>query len=127
MEATAIQTLAAHVTSILATALSAAGGDGGAAGATGAELAVLLGRVVGGKAAALMHIVAAKFNSSPAAEEALIDLAQTPVDADAQATLRHMLKKTLQADDQFAQELAAVFKQDEAQAAAGSTTIVSVS
>ena len=106
MDVTTIQMLASGVivalTPALAKAISAAGGPIKVAGE---ELAKALGQAAGDQAAALLRALGRKFKGNAAAEEAFTDFAKTPEDKDTQASLRHQLKKILQTDEAFVQEL----------------------
>jgi hypothetical protein len=76
----------------------------------------------GGKAAAkkigeaLMAALERRFKGKPAAEEAMNDMKATPQDPDAQAALRHQLKKALMADPEFLAELVGLLGEVETEA-----------
>ena len=78
----------------------------------------------GGKAAAkkageaLMAALERRFKGQPAAKEAVADMKATPQDPDAQATLRHQLKKALAADPEFLAELARLLEEAKVEAPA---------
>lgn len=57
------------------------------------------------KAAQLYQIVKEKFKGNTTAEVALADLEQMPNDEDSQAALRKELKKTMQSDANFGEQL----------------------
>lgn len=126
MDPTMIQTIASGVivtlTPALAKAISAAAGP---IRTTGEELAKALGQAAGEQATALMKAISRKFEGHPAAEEAVADLVQAPEDEDAQAALRHQLKKALQADEAFAQELRQLLQVEEPAPGTGPTVTAS--
>ena len=69
------------------------------------DLAKVIGEVAGEKVVSLIDAISQKFKGNPAAEEAMNDFINDPEDEDIKATLRHQLKKAVQADDDFAEKL----------------------
>ncbi len=69
------------------------------------DLGKALGQSAGEHIAALMNALTRKFKGRAAAEEAVDDFAKNPSDQDAQAALRLQLKKALESDAAFLNEL----------------------
>jgi hypothetical protein len=126
MDTASLQTIANGVivtlTPALLKAMSAAAKPIGAASE---EWVKALGQAAGERAAALMKAISQHFQGQPAAEEAVADFVQTPEDQDVQAALRHQIKKALQADEAFAQELKALLQVEEPGTATETTAIAS--
>ena len=70
-----------------------------------------LGTAAMERAKALWERVRGPLQASPAAAEAVRDLAEHPGDADTQAALRRQIKKALEADAELLQGLAALMEQ----------------
>ena len=123
MDITTVQAIANGVIVVLAPALvKVVAAAGGPIVDAGEELAKALGQAAGEETAALIRAISRKFEGDVAAETALADFAQTPEDDDAQASLRHQLKKALQADETFLQELRELLE-DESASSPGTQTV----
>lgn len=85
------------------------------------EAAKEVGKKMPQAVAKLWSSIRARFKGKPAAEEAVTDLVVKPQDADIVATFRGQLKKTMESDAHFAEELIQLLKA--AQEEAGVTTI----
>ena len=83
-----IATLAASTVAVLAPYLAKAG----------EEIAKETGKVAVNKIGVLYEAIRNRFKNKPTAEEALADLETQPNDKDAQAALRHQLKKQMKVD-----------------------------
>lgn len=106
MDPTTIQFLADGVLAILVPVITKVASTAAAPiTATGEELIKLVAQAAGDKIATLMKTVMAKFKERPAASDAVNDLAKSPQDKDVQAAFRLQLRKTLEADPAFADEL----------------------
>jgi hypothetical protein len=106
MDPTTIQTLADGVLAILVPVITKVTSVAAAPiTATGGELIKLLSQAAGDKIATMMKTVIAKFKDRPAAAEVIGDLARAPQDKDVQAAFRLQLRKALEADPAFADEL----------------------
>jgi hypothetical protein len=95
MDPVLIGSLASGVVSVLVPYLAKAG----------EEFSKEMGKTLGHKIGDIYTAVVKRFQSKPAAAEALADLKATPDDKDAQAAVRLQLKKQMQADLAFADEL----------------------
>jgi len=105
------QTLAATAVTALAPYLAKAG-----------EKAVEeVGKKLPGFVGTMWQALIGKFTGKPAAEEAARDLVATPDDADTQGAFRKELRKLLDAEPAFAEELARLLAQ--AQEAGGGTVV----
>ncbi len=125
MDPTMAAALAAQVVLVLTPALVKMAGAAAAPAVTsGEELAQALGQSAGKHVAALFNAITHKFKGHPAAAEAVDDLAKAPQDEDAQAALRLQLKKALEADESFRQEVRTLLEQAQAESAKGGTTVV---
>jgi predicted membrane-bound mannosyltransferase len=110
MDPTLIASTAASVVSLLVPFLTGAGK--GLAEKAGEETgkAAIKGAVET-TTAALHSLVAARLHPAPEANTALADFTQTPDDPDLQAALRVQLRKALQADEQFASQVAGLLRE----------------
>lgn len=95
MDAAAIGALASAVVSILAPYLAKAG----------EEFAKEVGKSASEKMGAVYEMVKTRFKRRPAAAEALADFEASPEDNDTQAALRLQLKKEMDNDPEFGDEL----------------------
>lgn len=82
----------------------------------GEQAAQSLGEKLPEGVGAVWKAIAAKFKGQPAAEEAAKDLAAKPSDEDNVAAFRKELKKALEAEPAFAQQLEALLKTAQSQA-----------
>ncbi len=104
--------------------IKALGAAAGPIASGGEDLAKAVGQAVGQHTAALLKAISARFKGHPAAEEAMNDFVKTPQDVDAQAALRLQLKKLLETDESFRQELLALLEQAQKEEAGTRTTTV---
>ncbi len=106
MDPATIQTLANGVLAVVLSAVTQVASSVTApVTATGEELIKMVAQSAGDKVAALMKAVVAKFKDRPAASDIVDDLARSPQDADVQAAFRLQLRKALESDPAFADEL----------------------
>jgi hypothetical protein len=81
----------------------------------GEEFATVAGKATANKIGELYQTLKKRFKNKTAAKEALADVKETPHDEDAQATLRHQLKKEMTVDQtlrETLQQLLGEIKQD---------------
>ncbi len=107
---------------LLSKVLSQAGPD--FAGKLNEGIAQSLGESVGQKVAAVVGRVVNKVHGKPTATEAVQDVAKAPDDADAQAALRLQLKKLMEEDDTFAQDLKRLLEEAKPEAERAGISIV---
>lgn len=74
-------------------------------GEAGKAFAGKAGEAAWGKCEAIYQAIKSKFKGKPAAEEALVDLESDPSDGDNRAAFRKELRKALEADGEFFENL----------------------
>lgn len=77
----------------------------------GEAVAKKAGETVWDKASELYQVLRTRFRGDPIKESALTDLQQMPEDGDTQASLRKELKKVMQDDPRFAEQLLSILKE----------------
>lgn len=126
MDPATIQGLANGVLAIVLSAVTKVASSAAAPiTAAGEELVKMVAQSAGNQVAMLMKAVLTKFKDHPAASDTISDLAKSPQDKDVQAAFRLQLRKALESDPAFADELRKLLEIAESESSTDSTVTAS--